>query len=57
MLIKAAQLMCFLTGADNQYSKPLKEVQKAKQLLRVRSFTAVGEKTFEYYMRYEGDKE
>jgi hypothetical protein len=41
-----------------QYSKPIAEVEKAKQLLKVRSFTAVGEKTFEYYMQYEaGDKE
>ncbi|MGH9432470.1 MAG: ATP-binding protein, partial [Terriglobia bacterium] len=37
-----------------QYSKPVKEVEKAKQILKVRSFTAVGEKTFEYFMRYEG---
>jgi len=39
-----------------QYSKPVKEVEKAKQILKVRSFTAVGEKTFEYFMRYEGEK-
>jgi len=37
-----------------QYSKPVSEVEKAKQLLKVKSFTAVGEKTFEYFMRYEG---
>lgn len=36
-----------------QYVKPAAEVEKAKQLLKVRSFTAVGEKTFEYFMRYE----
>ena len=41
-----------------QYSKPTTEVEKAKQLLKVGSFTAVGEKTFEYFMRYEaGEKE
>ncbi len=41
-----------------QYVKPAAEVEKAKQLLKVRSFTAVGEKTFEYFMRYEtGEKE
>ena len=40
-----------------QYVKPAAEVEKAKQLLKVRSFTAVGEKTFEYFMRYEaGEK-
>jgi hypothetical protein len=38
----------------NQYDKPATEVEKAKQLLKVRSFIAVGEKTFEYFMRYEG---
>jgi hypothetical protein len=41
-----------------QYVKPAADVEKAKQLLKVRSFTAVGEKTFEYFMRYEtGEKE
>lgn len=35
------------------YSKPTKEVEKAKQILRVRSFASVGEKTFEYFMHYE----
>jgi len=36
-----------------QYSKPLTEVEKAKELLDVHTFTAVGEKTFEYFMHYE----
>ena len=40
-----------------QYDKPLTEVEKAKKLLKVRSFTAVGEKTFEYFMKYEGDED
>jgi len=40
-----------------QYNKPAAEVEKAKQLLRVRSFTAVGEKTFEYFMRHEAGEE
>jgi hypothetical protein len=41
-----------------QYDKPAAEIEKAKQLLKVRSFTAVGEKTFDYFMRYEeGEKE
>ena len=39
-----------------QYDKPISEVEKAKQLLKVRSFTAVGEKTFEYFMRYEAEE-
>lgn len=39
-----------------QYDKPASEVEKAKQLLKVRSFTAVGEKTFEYFMRYEAEE-
>ena len=39
-----------------QYSKPLVEVEKAKQLLKVQTFIAVGEKTFEYFMTYEGEE-
>jgi hypothetical protein len=39
-----------------QYSKPSVEVEKAMQLLKVRTFTAVGEKTFEYFMKYEGEE-
>ncbi|MEK6699196.1 MAG: ATP-binding protein [Nitrospirota bacterium] len=39
-----------------QYSKPLVEVEKAKQLLKVQTFIAVGEKTFEYFMKYEGEE-
>jgi hypothetical protein len=39
-----------------QYDKPVTEVEKAKQLLKVRSFTAVGERTFDYFMKYEGEE-
>lgn len=39
-----------------QYNKPLVEVEKAMELLKVRTFTAVGEKTFEYFMKYEGEE-
>jgi len=39
-----------------QYAKPAAEVEKAKQLLKARSFTAVGERTFEYFMRYEAEE-
>jgi hypothetical protein len=39
-----------------QYSKPASEVEKAMKLLKVRTFTAVGEKTFEYFMEYEGEE-
>ena len=38
-----------------QYNKPADEVDRAKELLGVNSFTAVGEKTFEYYMECEGE--
>ena len=38
-----------------QYRKPLSDVEKAKQLLKVLTFTAVGEKTFDYFMEYEGE--
>lgn len=39
-----------------QYSKPLEEVNKAKKMLRVRTYSAVGEKTFDYFMKYEGNQ-
>ena len=39
-----------------QYTKPLTEVERAKELLKVRTFTAVGEKTFEYFMKYEDEQ-
>lgn len=39
-----------------QYRKPADEVEKAMQLLKVRTFTAVGEKTFEYFMKYEEEE-
>ncbi len=38
-----------------QYQKPLSDVEKAKQLLKVSTFTAVGEETFDYFMEYEGE--
>jgi hypothetical protein len=37
-----------------QYFKPADEVERAKVLLGVTSFKEVGERTFEYYMTYEG---
>jgi hypothetical protein len=37
-----------------RYSKPETEVSKAKKLLGVTTLKDVGEKTFEYYMSYEG---
>jgi hypothetical protein len=39
-----------------QYSKPLPEVQKAMKLLKINTYTALGEKTFEYYMESEGEQ-
>ncbi|MCX5828030.1 MAG: ATP-binding protein [Deltaproteobacteria bacterium] len=37
-----------------QYTKPLSEVKKAMKRLNVHTYVAVGEKTFDYYMEYEG---
>ena len=39
-----------------QYSKPLEDVNKVMRLLKVRTYTAVGERTFEYYLKYEGEQ-
>lgn len=39
-----------------QYTKPEEEVNKAKKMLKVKTYTAVGEKTFDYFMKYEGDQ-
>lgn len=36
-----------------QYSKPLDEIDRVKRALKVRSFKAVGEKTFEYFLEME----
>lgn len=36
-----------------QYSKPADEVARAMQMLKVSTFVAVGERTFDYYMKYE----
>ncbi|MFT3783688.1 MAG: ATP-binding protein [Nibricoccus sp.] len=37
-----------------QYTKLFDEVERAKVLLKARSYKEVGEKTFEYYLEYEG---
>ena len=37
------------------YRKPSTDIREAKQLLGVRTNAEVGEKTFEYYLRAEGD--
>jgi len=37
-----------------QYQKPLDDVERAKSMLSATSFKEVGEKTFDYYMTYEG---
>jgi hypothetical protein len=37
-----------------QYTRLADDVQKAMKLLNVEAFSAVGEKTFEYFMKYEG---
>jgi hypothetical protein len=36
-----------------QYSKPLEQIRRAQKALKVRTFTAVGEKTFEYFYKRE----
>jgi len=38
-----------------QYNKPLPQVTKAMKLLKVSTFKQVGEKTFDYYLQYEGE--
>jgi hypothetical protein len=38
-----------------QYSKPLIDVERAKALLKATSFKEVGERTFDYFMKYEGE--
>ncbi|MBI2058412.1 MAG: ATP-binding protein [Nitrospirae bacterium] len=40
-----------------QYWKPASEVERAKLILKSKTFTGVGEKTFEYFMRYEAEGE
>lgn len=39
-----------------QFSKPADVVERAKRILQVNSFTAIGEETFDYFMRYEGEE-
>ena len=37
-----------------QYSRPMEEIDRAKSLMKVRSFKEVGEVSFAYYLEYEG---
>jgi hypothetical protein len=39
-----------------RYRKPLSSVQKAMSLLHVGTYMAVGERTFDYYMKFEGEE-
>jgi hypothetical protein len=39
-----------------QYSKPVDEITAVKRLLKVTTLTAVGERTFEYFLKYEGEE-
>ena len=39
-----------------QYDKPVEQVEEAMKALKVRSFKAVGEKTFEYFYKAEVDQ-
>jgi hypothetical protein len=38
-----------------QYVKPADAIAKVKRLLGVTTYTAVGEKTFEYFLKNEGE--
>jgi hypothetical protein len=40
-----------------QYSKPARDVERAMKVLKVGTYTAVGEKTFDYFMKHEGDED
>lgn len=37
------------------YKEPVKEIERVKRLLKVQSYREVGEKTFDYYVKMEGD--
>lgn len=37
------------------YSKPIAEIEKVQKLLRVKTYKEVGELTFDYYLKMEGD--
>ncbi|MBK7397136.1 MAG: ATP-binding protein [Myxococcales bacterium] len=39
-----------------QYSRPADQVAKVRQLLKANTFAAVGEMTFDYYLKYEGEE-
>jgi hypothetical protein len=39
-----------------QYHRPLDTINKAKKILGVTTYTAVGEKTFDYFMRMESEE-
>lgn len=36
-----------------QYSRPLEQIRRAQKTLKVRTLTAVGEKTFDYFYKRE----
>ncbi|WP_368622618.1 ATP-binding protein [Paraburkholderia sp. BR13444] len=38
-----------------QYTKPVSEIEKAKKLLGVTTLKEVGERSFDYYLQYEGE--
>lgn len=38
-----------------QYSKPFEDIEKAKQLMGVRTLKEVGERSFDYFLEYEGE--
>ena len=37
-----------------QYSKPIEQIEKARTLMKVKSLKEIGERSFDYYLEYEG---
>jgi hypothetical protein len=59
MTFRAPTLKAKPTGPPLQwirYRKPLADVERAKALLQATSFMQVGERTFEYFLKYEGEE-
>jgi hypothetical protein len=39
-----------------QYSKPEEQIDRAKALMGVKTLTEVGERSFDYFLEYEGEE-
>jgi hypothetical protein len=60
MPFRAPTLKAKPTGPPVQwirYRKPLADVERAKALLHATTFMEVGERTFDYFLKYEGEEE